>query len=168
MHDRIGDTAGLDQFLLGELAAEIAAFLQTLGPDDRKRDMVFDAGSLFRRKQVAAGGLEELEHRLVLEGGRVGEVDDHLATGKRLGETFAGDGVDARIRRGGNHLMALLAQAFDRLGADQARSADNDDFHEILQSLRRLAALFDHSGTGFSSVLPCRGHRACRPSPARP
>ncbi len=137
VHDRIGNAAGLDQLLLGELAAEITAFLQPLGADDRKRDMMFDARRLFGRKQVAAGGLEEREHRLALERGRIGKIDDDVATGKRLSEAFARDRVHAGIRGGGDHLVALLSQALDRLGADKARSADDDDFHGILQSLRR-------------------------------
>ena len=56
-----------------------------------------DAGGRFRREEVAAGGLEELQDRLVLERWRVRHVDDDLGAGKRLGQALAGDGVDARV-----------------------------------------------------------------------
>ena len=47
--------------------------------------MVPHAGRGLRREKVAAGGLEELQHRPVFERGRVGEVDDHLRAGHGLG-----------------------------------------------------------------------------------
>jgi hypothetical protein len=50
-----------------------------------------------RREKIAAGGLEEFQYRLVLEGRGIGEVDDHLRAGDGLFEALAGDGVDAVI-----------------------------------------------------------------------
>src|SRR5262249_61191587 len=96
---------------------------------DGERDMVPDAGGGFRREKVAAGGLEEFQHRLVFERGRVGEVDHHLRTGYDLFEPLAGDGVDAALGRGGDDLVATLAQDGDRFRADQAGAADDDDLH---------------------------------------
>jgi hypothetical protein len=64
--DRVGDARGLNQFLLGEFGAEIAI----VGPvdcDDGECHVVPDAGCGLRRKKVAPGGLEELQHRLVLK-----------------------------------------------------------------------------------------------------
>ena len=64
--DSVGDVGGLDQFLLGDLGAEIA-IVGPVDSDDGQRDMVPDAGCGFRREKVAAGGLEEFQHRLVLK-----------------------------------------------------------------------------------------------------
>src|SRR6516225_6333718 len=72
-HDGVGDARGLDQFLLGEFGAEIAI----VGPvdcDDGECHMVPDTGCGLRREKVAAGGLEELKHRLVFKRRRIGEV----------------------------------------------------------------------------------------------
>ena len=48
------------------------------------------------RQEVARRGGEELPHRVVLPGRRVGDVDDDVGTGHHLGQALAGDGVDAR------------------------------------------------------------------------
>src|SRR5215468_11124222 len=62
--DGVGDAGGRDQFLLGDLGAEIAIVAQ-VGSDDGERDMVPDAGCGLRRKKVAPGSLEKFQHRLV-------------------------------------------------------------------------------------------------------
>ena len=67
-------------------------------------DVVADAGCGLRRQKVAAGGLEELQHRLVLKRRRIGEVDHHLHAGHGLFEALAGDGVDAALGRGRDEL----------------------------------------------------------------
>src|SRR5215813_7769337 len=85
--------------------------------------MVADARRGLRREKVAAGGLEEYQHRLVFKRGRVGEVDHHLRAGQGLFEPLAGNGVDAGIGRSGDDLMAALAQNGDGL------RADDDDLH---------------------------------------
>src|SRR6516225_6978590 len=46
-------------------------------------------------------------------------------------DTLADDGVDAAIGRGGEDLVAALAQNRDGLRADQAGAADNDDLHGL-------------------------------------
>ena len=74
----IGNPGGLDQPLLGELGAKVATVLQALGTDDRQRNMMAHPGSGFRREQVAARGLEELQSRLILERRRIRHVDDNL------------------------------------------------------------------------------------------
>ena len=55
--DSVGDAGGLDQFLLGDLGAEIATVGRPVGSDNGERDMVPDASCGLRREQVAAGGL---------------------------------------------------------------------------------------------------------------
>ena len=65
--DGVGDAGGLDQFLLGDLGAEIAIVGRPVGSDDGERDMVPDARCGLRREKVAAGGLEEFQHRLVFK-----------------------------------------------------------------------------------------------------
>src|SRR6267142_4379688 len=93
--------------------------------------MVPDAGRGLRREKIAAGGLEEFQHRLVFKGGRIGEVDHHLRAGHGLFEALAGDAVDAGLGRGGDGLVAALAQNGDGLRADQAGTADDDDLHGL-------------------------------------
>src|SRR5882724_11169141 len=65
--DGVGDAGGLDQFLLGDLGAEIAIVRHPVGSDDGERDMVPDSGCGLRREKVAPGGLEEFQHRLVFK-----------------------------------------------------------------------------------------------------
>ena len=86
-------------------------------------------GRGLRREQVAAGGLEEFQHGLVFERRRIGEVDHHLGAGHGLFDALAGNGVDAALRRRGNHLVAAPAQNGDGLRADQAGAANDDDLH---------------------------------------
>src|SRR5215475_13441429 len=93
--------------------------------------MVPDAGCGLRCEKVAAGGLEEVQHRLVFKRGRIGEVDHHLRTSHGLVEAFASDGVDAGIGRGGDDLVAPPTQNGDGLRADQAGAADDDDLHGL-------------------------------------
>src|SRR5262245_21197462 len=97
--------------------------------------MVADARCGLRREQVAAGGLEEFQHRLVFERRRIGEVDHHLRPGKDLFEPRTGDGVDAAVGRGGDDLVAALAQNGDGLRADHAGAANDDDLHGALSPL---------------------------------
>ncbi len=62
-----GHAGGHDQFLLGDLGAEVAIVWRPISSDDGERDMVPDARCGLRREKVAAGGLEEFQHRLVFE-----------------------------------------------------------------------------------------------------
>jgi hypothetical protein len=78
MDQRIRDGRALDQALLGELGAEIAAVLQALGADNREGEVMPDAGGDLGCGQVPAGSLEEIHRGLVLERGRVGNVDDDV------------------------------------------------------------------------------------------
>ena len=128
--DGVGDAGGYDQLLLGDLGAEIA-IVAAVNSDDGQCDMVADASRGLRWEKVAAGSLEEFQHRLVFERGRIGEVDHHLCAGHGLLEPLAGDGVDAAIGRGGDDLVATLAQNGDDLRADQAGAADDDDLHGL-------------------------------------
>ena len=93
--------------------------------------MVPDAGCGLRREKIAAGRLEEFQHRPVFKRGRIGEVDHHLRAGHGLFEALAGDGVDAAFGRGGDDLMAVPAQNGDGLRADQAGAADDDDLQGL-------------------------------------
>src|SRR3979490_1774217 len=93
--------------------------------------MVPDARCGLRREKVAAGSLEEFAHALVFKWRRIGEVDHHPRAGHGLLEPLAGDAVDTALGRGGNDLVAALAQNGDGLRADQAGAADDDDLHGL-------------------------------------
>jgi hypothetical protein len=67
----------------------------------------------------------------LLPGWRIGEVDYHLRVGHGLLEPLAGDGVDAAVGRGGDELVAALAQNGNGLRADQAGAADDDHLHGL-------------------------------------
>lgn len=60
--------------------------------------MVLYAGFHFRRHQIPARFLKEFEHGVVLEGGRVREVDNHLGILQYVRQALAGEGVDAGFR----------------------------------------------------------------------
>ena len=145
-----GSAGAPDQLLLRDLGPEVAAVGQPVGADDRQGDVVPDAGRGLGVQQVARGGLEELEHRGVLERGRVRDVDDRRGAGQRLGQALAGDRVDARGRRGGHRLVAVLAQAGDDLRADSPVPPMTTIFMMVFLSCR-------------SEGLGAVGHmRACR------
>ena len=91
--------------------------------------MVPDPRAGLRGEKVASGGLEELQHRLVFKGRRIGEIDHHRRAGHRFLESLARNTVDAILGRGGDHLVPALAQNGDGLRADQAGAADYDDLH---------------------------------------
>jgi hypothetical protein len=54
-----------------------------------QREMMTHAGGRLRREKIAAGRLEELQGRPVLEGRRVRHVDDDLCVGERFGQSLA-------------------------------------------------------------------------------
>src|SRR5260370_9818787 len=61
----------------------------------------------------------------------MGGVDHPLRTSHGLLEALAGDAVDTATGRGGDDLVATLAQNGDGLRADQAGAADDDDLHSL-------------------------------------
>ena len=76
--DRVGNQRGLDQVFLGHLRAEVTTGKQTIGADNRQRDVMSHAGGRFGGKEVAPRGLEERQDCLVLERRRVRHVEDDL------------------------------------------------------------------------------------------
>ncbi|MCY1221334.1 hypothetical protein D9M72_333860 [compost metagenome] len=128
--DGVGDAGGLYQFFLRDLGAEVAVFGRPVGADDGQRDMVLNARSGLRRVKVAAGSLEEFQHRLVFKRRGIGKVDHHLSAGEGLLEPLASDAVDTAPGRGGHDLVAALAQNGDGLRADQAGPANDDNLHD--------------------------------------
>ena len=87
---------GLDEVFLGELRAEVAARLESVGADDGEGDVMADAGGLFGGEKVSAGRFEEFQHGVVFERRRVGDVDDNGRAGECGRKAFAGERVDAR------------------------------------------------------------------------
>ena len=66
----------LDQLLLRDLGAEVAALGEPLGADHRQRDVVLHTGRAGGREQIAGRRGEELHDGRVLERRRVRDVDD--------------------------------------------------------------------------------------------
>jgi hypothetical protein len=60
--------------------------------------VVPDASILLCLEQVPSGGLEELECGGVLEGRRVGQVNDDLRVDERRIQALTGDCVDTGVR----------------------------------------------------------------------
>ena len=122
---------GLDLGLLGDLGAQVAAVGQAVGPDDRHRDVVADAGVALGRQQVARRGGEELPHRVVVPDRRVGDVDDDVGAHHHVGEALAGDRVDARGGRGRHRVVPLRFQPADDVAADAPAATDDHDLHDV-------------------------------------
>ena len=110
--DRVRDGARLHRLLLRELRTEIAAIRESVGADDRQRDVVPHAGGRFRGQDVPRRGLEEVQHRRVVPDGRVRHVDDDLGTLERVGQPLARERVDAGVRRRRERLVAVLRAVF--------------------------------------------------------
>ena len=77
-NDGVGLTGRFDELLLRDLGPHVSTVGKPVGTDDGECDVMFDACLHLGLEQVTSGGLEELENRRVLEGRRVGQVDDHL------------------------------------------------------------------------------------------
>jgi hypothetical protein len=131
VEQRIGDRRALDERLLRQLGAKIAAVLKMLGADDRKGNVQLHSCSLLGFDQIFSRGLEEIHGRLVLEGRRVRHIDDDLRTFERFGKTFASDCVDAGIGRRCKSLMPELRQLAHDLRSDEPGSSDYYDLHDF-------------------------------------
>ena len=99
-----------DHVLLGDLRAHVAAAGHPLRADDRQRDVVPDAGLGLRGEQVAGRG----RRRSRAPPGPRTTASSMTSTttsapGQRLGESFAGERVDAGSRRRGDRLVARRA-----------------------------------------------------------
>jgi hypothetical protein len=73
-NDCIENLGSLDQVFLGHIRAEITTLEKAVGADDRQRNVMSHASGRFCGKEVATGGLEEFQNRLVLERRRVRHV----------------------------------------------------------------------------------------------
>jgi hypothetical protein len=95
----------------------VGTALQAIGADDRNRDMMRDpaptsAAVRFRPRSGRSPSRPGFRMR------RVSHVDDDSSVHERLGQTLAGDRGDARVRRGGNRLVAFCSSfstTFDRI-----------------------------------------------------
>ena len=96
VNDRVGDRRVLDQLLLCDLRAEVAAFAQALGAYDRQGHVMPHTGRRFRGQEVACRRLEELQNRLILKEGAFDTSTTTEALARAVGESLAGEGVDTR------------------------------------------------------------------------
>ena len=90
------------------------------------------AGPLAGLLQVAGRGGEELRGRLLLGRGPGGGVDDGLDAGQGLGQTFAGDDVDAARARHRRDLVALGLEDVHDMTSDPAGRARDCDLLGVL------------------------------------
>jgi hypothetical protein len=65
-----------------------------------------DSGVLGRGKHIRRRRGEELHHRVIVESGRIGDVDDDA--GQDVYKSFAGEGVDTRPRRRRDCVVASI------------------------------------------------------------
>ena len=68
---------------------------------------------------------------MLLERGRVADVDDDVGAGQRLRNASAGNAIDACRRRCAYNFVAFGPQDRAKLAADEASTSDNDDFHRV-------------------------------------
>src|SRR5258708_1504158 len=111
--------------------------------------MMPDARRGLRGEQVAPGSLEKFHHRLVFERRRIGEVDPRVGAALAFFGPLAGDAVDAAPGRGGDDLVAALAQNGDGLRADQAGADDDDDLHGLAALRMTGPSLIGGPGSSF-------------------
>ena len=144
--DRVRHRGIPDELLLHALGVEVALVLQTLGADHGQGHVVLHAGRLLGGEQVAGRRREEVEHRGVLERGRVRHVDDHVGALEHLGEAVARERVDPGGGRGGDRLVPVLAELGHDLRADEPGAADDHDLHGIpsVRATRRAASFRFH------------------------
>jgi hypothetical protein len=141
--DRVGNLRGPDQVLLRQLGAEVTAFRKPVSADNGQRDMMPHVAGGFGSEQVTARRLEEFQNRTVLEGGRVGDIDDNFGTRQRLVEALARDRVDARTGSGWNRFVALLTQLACDLGSDEAGTADEKQLDHLRPAPSHVANHID-------------------------
>src|SRR5436189_1740167 len=85
------------------------------------------------------------------------------APGHGLLEPLAGDAVDTAFGRGGDDLVAALAQNGDGLRADQAGTADDDDLHGLPSVVEDWPLSMTGDPNGVRTHEHLRGARSKRP-----
>src|SRR5690606_15114262 len=147
----------LDQVFLCHLRAHIAAVRSTVGSDNGQGNVVTYPRFLFRRKEVAARGFEELQDRRVFEGRRVGDVDDDASARERFAQALTRNRVDARSGRGRDHVMTEPTELVYQFRPDTAGTTDHYDFHIILPSLWPRAGAWQQ----LTQPTPSGNRREC-------
>ena len=74
-----------------------------------------------------------------------------------LGESLAGHGVHARVRRGGDGLVALFGETGDDFRSDQAGATDHDDSHGCHPTTVNRPATRPRSAPRWSCARPAAG-----------
>jgi hypothetical protein len=88
-----------DQILLHHLRLKVAALEQAVRAHNRQHNVMLHTRGLTGGEQVATGRLEKLQGFRAIEAARIRHVHDNLRAGQRCGESFTGDGIDARPSR---------------------------------------------------------------------
>src|SRR5204862_167938 len=143
--DGVGDRPGLDPGLLGDLGAQVAAVGQSVGSDDRQRDVVADARLALGCQLVARRGGEELQHGVVVP-------DRGVLVHGAFAESASWDRVIDPLMEHG-HAVVAAANPLRGLATDAAAVSD------LVRTLDGPVVLVAHSygGAVMSNVDPDAG-----------
>src|SRR4051812_4477847 len=93
---------------------------------------MFHPRSLFRGKKITTRGFEELQSRLVFEGGGVRHIDHDLSAGQRSSQSFTSERVHARRRSCRHYFMTVLTKSLHRLRPDESRTPNDYDLPLVI------------------------------------
>ena len=115
-------------------------------------------GGAGRVDEGAGGGAEKLQHRFVLVGRRVEDVDERMGVAQRIGHTLSGQHVDAGPARRRHHVVAFPGQQVDDLLTDLSAGAKHRDFHvaparrEIFMPSSMMEPVSEHEGVRIGTA----------------
>jgi hypothetical protein len=118
-----------------------------------------DPGLLGRGDEVCGRRGEEMHHRVVLEGRRIGDVNQYVGSAHRVGQTRTGEHVGTRTTRSRDGFMPRVVQQRDHLLAALAGGPHHGDFHcantflSVSMASSTAAEVAAVSRTGFSIMM---------------
>src|SRR4029450_10115884 len=129
VNDRVRDRGTLHQRFLNVLRSEVGTVGYALGSYHGQRDVMLYTGCCRVLEKVTRGCGEELHDRRVFHRWGVRDVADDRRALKSVGQSCAGERVDACVRRSRDGFVPLFAQYLHEFRSDQPSAADDDEFH---------------------------------------
>src|SRR5262249_37160762 len=123
VNDRVRDSAALDQCLLSVLRAKVRTVGYAFGSHNRQRDVMPYTGCCPGLENVPRRDGEKVHDGLLLERGRVRDVNDDRRAVQHVNQSLSGEGVDPGVWRGWHSLMTVFTQLADELRTDQSGAA---------------------------------------------